>query len=365
MRPSPRRTPSSQFATVAVDGQPPRSAGTPGQPRLRRHLLAAVWTVSTLAIGAVVLTSGATGPESVAKTLLAVLLLGATTAALLSWLGRPPAEGLPGAAPVTGRGRLAGLVTVVGLVLFPAGVAGVVVLVPLAAVAAGVLVRLRREVDRRQVGWALVLGLVAAGGGVLDGVARGNGPGVLFGAFQLPLTLVTLLAGWALARRAGWVPAAIGPSVALTAGPARGVRVAGWGFLLAVPWALGNVVNGPLETDHVTKGWQPVAAALQPGVAEEAWGRVFLIAALYVLFRRVARPDTALLCAALLATLWFAFLHAPAAPLTTLFLAALHVLPMTWLFLRRGLEAAIGFHVCLDLVRYAAAYAAFIALWSS
>jgi membrane protease YdiL (CAAX protease family) len=49
--------------------------------------------------------------------------------------------------------------------------------------------------------------------------------------------------------------------------------------------------------------------------------------------------------------------RAPAAePPTAVILAAVLALPMTYLWLRRGLEAAIGFHFAVDLARYAAAY---------
>ena len=343
--------------------EPPRPPDRSEHPRRRGALLATAWVTSTVVIGAVILGSRTLGPESATKLLLAVLLNGATTAALLYWLRRPPTEELPGAAEITRRGRLTGLIAAAALLLFAAGLLGLPVLILLAAAAAAVLVVVHREIRRREVGYALILGVIAAGAGVLDGVARGDRNGVLFGVLQLPLVLVCLLAGWALARRAGWMPPRIGPSIALTAGWRPALRLAAVAFVFALPWALGNIINGPLEEDHVTRAWDPVAAAVQPGVAEEAWGRVFLIAALYMLFRRTARANTALLAAAILGTVWFAFVHMPANPVGTVLFAAVYALPMTWLFLRRGLEAAIGFHICTDLVRYGAAFIAFQGLW--
>jgi hypothetical protein len=67
--------------------------------------------------------------------------------------------------------------------------------------------------------------------------------------------------------------------------------------------------------------------------------------------------------AALVGTYWFAFLHAPLNPVVVLLLGTIQVLPMTYLWLRRGLEAAIGFHVCVDVVRFLAGYAAFAGIW--
>ena len=104
-------------------------------------------------------------------------------------------------------------------------------------------------------------------------------------------------------------------------------------------------------------------AALHPGVAEEAWARVFIIPLLYWMFRSFARARTAIVAAALVGTYWFAFLHAPLNPVVVLLLGTIQVLPMTYLWLRRSLEAAIGFHVCVDVVRFLAAYAAFAGIW--
>jgi hypothetical protein len=61
----------------------------------------------------------------------------AATVALLAWLGPVPAE-VPAAAPVTRRWRLTLTITIAVVVLFSAGAAGLIVLVPL-GVAAGVV----------------------------------------------------------------------------------------------------------------------------------------------------------------------------------------------------------------------------------
>jgi hypothetical protein len=77
------------------------------------------------------------------------------------------------------------------------------------------------------------------------------------------------------------------------------LRELGFGFVIAAPWAFGNIAAGPFEEDEIRAGWQ-VLAALRPGVAEQAWARVFVIALLYWAFRRYARARTAVLTAALL-----------------------------------------------------------------
>jgi hypothetical protein len=206
--------------------------------------------------------------------------------------------------------------------------------------------------------------VLAAVAGVVHGAGVERLDLVVSGVAQLPLVAVTLLAGWALARRVGWTTRGIGPASVLSGGPAAGLRSFLLGVLIATPWALGNIVGGPVAGDDVRAAWHPFAAALQPAVAEEAWARVFLVVLLYSLFRRHLPAGAALHGAAIVAMLWFAYLHAPADSLTVAFLAALYALPMTWLWLRRGLEAAIGFHFAVDLARYTAAYLALHGTWS-
>lgn len=106
-------------------------------------------------------------------------------------------------------------------------------------------------------------------------------------------------------------------------------------------------------------------AALRPGVAEEIWIRAFPILLLYLVFRRYALACTAMVAAALLGTYWFAFLHMPFNPIGIILLGTIQLLPMTFVWLRRGLEAAIGFHVCVDVIRFLVAFLAFQHVWSS
>jgi hypothetical protein len=133
-------------------------------------------------------------------------------------------------------------------------------------------------------------------------------------------------------------------------------------MVVAVPWAFSNVAAGPFSEDRFLAGWQ-VLAALRPGIAEEAWARVFLLALLYWVIRRFAPVRAAVVISAVLGTYWFAFLHTGLNPLGLVLLGTVQVLPITFLWLRRGLEAAIGFHVCVDLVRFAVAYLAIQGFW--
>ncbi len=151
---------------------------------------------------------------------------------------------------------------------------------------------------------------------------------------QLPLTAAGLLAGWGLLRHTELAKTVA--SSALLPGGAAGDT-----------W-----VRAP---------WQVLAAA-QPAIAEEAWARVFLIALLYVLLRRAASSRAALVGAIIIAGYWFAWLHAYeltiSALITTVAAGTLFSLPLTFLWLRRGLEAAIAFHFVIDGARFAFAYLA-------
>ncbi|HYM96616.1 MAG TPA: hypothetical protein VET26_04915 [Candidatus Sulfotelmatobacter sp.] len=41
--------------------------------------------------------------------------------------------------------------------------------------------------------------------------------------------------------------------------------------VIALPWAFGNIAGGLFAGDAYRTVWQPLSA-LQPGIAEEAWG---------------------------------------------------------------------------------------------
>lgn len=333
-------------------------------PETRRHVgfLLLAWTASTAVIATMVLSARRLESASMVNGAISIALLVVTTIALWVWLYPDHAHHLAGRS-TTRRTSFGLTLAVVAVVLGLLGFAGTAALGVLALVALGVLLIVRGPLSRREAAVAVLFGLIAAAAGVADGWARANAAGLAFGALQLPLVVLTLLAGWRLARRTGLSAAGAGPSLAVSGGAVAAVRGFGFGLALALPWALGNVVMGTPESDDMRTVWQPLAAALQPGVAEEAWARAFLIPALFLVFALTARPRTALVTAVIISTYWFAFLHAPTDPLFTLGVGTLYGLPMALLWLRRGLETAIGFHVGLDLIRYVGSYLAAEGLW--
>jgi hypothetical protein len=127
------------------------------------------------------------------------------------------------------------------------------------------------------------------------------------------------------------------------------VRAFRFGFILAAPWALGNVANGPFPEDHMTHGCRCGCTASGRG-GGSLGASVCLCAALLVV-RRYARANAAVPAAVILGALWFAFLHAPVNPLAMVLLASIQVLPITFLWLRRGLRWRLV-SISLDLVRF-------------
>jgi hypothetical protein len=294
---------------------------------------------------------------------IALLILLVANIALFMWLGGVPVQSL-GAASSTKRSALSIAIFASVLALFPAGVMGPAVLIPLAVVALAVLILMRHGVTRRQVAYAGFLGIVAAVGGTIAWLGSRNAGDLLFALFQLPLVVFALLAGWAIAQKMGWTALGIGLSRFISRGAAAAVRSFGFGIVLALPWAMGNIAGGLFAGDAYHRWWQPLAA-LQPGIAEEAWGRVFVIALLYLLYRRFAKARPAIIAAAVVGALWFAWLHAPLNPFATVVMAAIYVAPMALVWMRRDVETAIGFHFSADLVRFTGAYLAFHGLWFS
>lgn len=320
-----------------------------------------MWVVATLAGASVIASSQEIREPSAIKASITMVPLLALTALFVRWLGPVPLQ--PEAGATTTRKRhLALLVVAVTVPLFATGLLGLAVL-GIVAVAAGIATwAWRADVRRREVLVALGLAVLAALAGSSTWLATEDTDTLLFALSMLPLVTLSLLAGWAAARRGGWDRTGVGRTLLLTDGRIAALKAFGLGVLLGLPWALGNISNGPGTGDPMKTFWQPVATVMF-GVSEEAWARVFLVSALFLIFRRVAQAPTALLTAALIATYWFAFIHMPGNPVGTLLLGTVFVLPMTYLYLRRGLEAAIGFHICANLVKFVAAYLATAGIW--
>ena len=235
--------------------------------------------------------------------------------------------------------------------------------VPVAAVA--VLVWLRPRFTLREwlysIALALVSGIAGLGAGWITYM-----PLPAWAALQVALVLPGLLAGWAILRRTGLWAAGVGGSLFLTGGVSPALRGFVQGMILGLPWVLFGILLGGSNADAWVKVWWQPLAAIQPGIAEEAWGRVLLVPLLFLAFRPAGGERQALHAAVIVMAYWFAQLHTAGdvgSLFSTVLIGTLYSLPVSYLWLYRGLETAIGFHFMLDLIRFSAAYFMNRGLW--
>ena len=207
----------------------------------------------------------------------------------------------------------------------------------------------------------MVAGLAGLGAGWITFV-----PLRTWAVLQVALVAMALPAGWSILRYTGLWQRGMGQSAFLTNGMTSALKGFGQGILLAVPWALSGIVMGGSNKDRwVHSWWQPIAA-IEPGIMEEACWRVLLVSLLFVILRRVARARTALTTAVVVMAYWFAYLHTRGgfdSMFSTLLIGTLYSLPISYLWLRRDLETAMGFHFWMDFVRFGAAYFMNKGLW--
>lgn len=220
-----------------------------------------------------------------------------------------------------------------------------------------ILILQKQKIDMREWLYASFLALIA-------GLAGLGAEWITFitpfhwGVLQVPLTLFGFLAGWSILRRNGLLQQGVGTSRFLTEGGFPAVRSFLLGILLGTPWALANVVMGSAESSRaawVHFWWQPLIA-LNPGIAEEAWGRLLLVPLAFLLFRRVSPTRTAFSTSLIVMAYLFAFLHTSGDGMSmlvsTIIIGSLFVLPVSVICLYVDLEAAIGFHFWMDFLKY-------------
>lgn len=328
-------------------------------PRWKLYASIGLWLGVSL-VFVWLLSRGANSFASSATIMCLVLLLGCTIV-LMRWIPNP-VEDSPSERP-TRRWRLALLILLAAVILFPLRtLVGPPLLFGLPVVALVVLIMLRRQLTTRDVYYALFLALIAGVAGLGNGsISEMSLP--VWALLQVLLVLTGFLAGWAILRHTNLAEQGVGKSLVLSEGAGRGALGGLLGMLIAVPWAIANLIMGGSADSAVDtwvrSWWQPLVA-IQPGIAEEAWGRLLLVPLLFLLFRLAAQPRTALTAALVLAAYWFAYLHTPggieAIP-SMLIVGTLYGLPVSYLCLYRDLETAIGWHFMVDFIRFSYAFA--------
>ncbi len=331
----------------------------------RRYIFFALWLVTSAASVWLVL-QGQHAFDSPMSTPVILMLLFYTTAAFLWWLPRPALDD-PSDPTQTRRGQFVlAMVAAAGLLFALPLLIDKPLVFALPVIGAIVLVFLRSQITRREVlyviGLALVAGLAGLGAGWIIFL-----PPIVWAMLQVALVVTGFLAGWSILRRAGLLQVGIGRSRYLTEGTASALQGFVQGVVLAIPWAVGAVALGNSSKENwVQQWWQPVIA-IQPGIAEESWGRMLLVPLLFLLLRRYARTGAAFTAALVIVAYWFAYLHTSGGldVFSTLIIGTLYVLPISYLCFCRDVETAIGFHFWIDFVKFAAAYLLNAGLWFS
>ena len=217
---------------------------------------------------------------------------------------------------------------------------------------------LRRPLSKREELYALVLALIAGATGLGAGWITWTTPAV-WGILQFFLVLTSFLTGWCILRYTDLYPQGVGKTRFLSDGTVSAFKAFMGGFFLSIPWAFLNVFAGGSNRETWVKAWWQPIFALQPGIAEEAWGRILLVPLLFLLFRRVSQPHAAFTAALYVMAYWFAYLHTSGGLdgiVSTVIIGTLYTLPVSYLCLYRDLETAIGWHFGVDFIKFVFAF---------
>lgn len=328
----------------------------------RRNTFFILWVLSTVVLVWQLLQGHHTFDSQ--ATLPALLALLACTVALLRWLPSPVQDELTEATSTRRAWFVLIVVMAVGVLFLIRTLIGPPLLFAWPVLAAAVLIYLRPKMVKQEVVYALGLALVAGIAGFGSGWVAF--PPAIWAVLQVCLVFTGFLAGWSILRHTGLLQSGVGRSRYLAEGTIPALKGFLQGMLIAMPWALGLVMIGGAESETWVQSWWQPFVAISPGIAEEAWGRVFPVPLLFLLLRRVGRPRLAHITALVVIGYWFAYLHTPGgagALVSTVMIGTLYVLPISYICLHRDLETAIGFHFWLDFVKYVAAFLLAKGIW--
>lgn len=271
-----------------------------------------------------------------------------TTVAFLRWLPKPAFDDLSQESQTRPGLFLCTLIGVGGILFLAYWLWGLTVLFALPLIGLIVLVVLRRQMDKREIIYALGLGAIAGIAALAAGI-NFISPAV-WAILQLCLVLVGLPAGWSILRQYGLLQTGVGRSRLISDGLVSALISFGQGIVLCFPWMLSAVVLGSSTSGTWVQAWWQPLTALQPAIAEEAWGRMLLIPLVYIVLRRFAKTQTVLTAAIIVVSYAFAYWHTSSNLdwFTTIMMGTLLVLPLSFLCLYRDLESAIGFHFGYD-----------------
>jgi len=324
----------------------------------QRNLFMIIWVIASLFLGWQLGQGQYSFDTPLAVPNLIVMLL--CTVALLIWIPNPIKATL--LEKSTREGPFILLILVSTVILFAVrDVVGPPLLFVLPVIASLMLILLKRPLEKREglyaLGLALIAGVTGLGAGWITYI-----PTTLWGILQIFLVLTGLLAGWGILRFTGLREQGVGTSRLLSEGAVPALKSFLTGLVIALPWAFLNVLLGAGNGETWVKEWWQPVIALQPGIAEEAWGRILLVPLLFLVFRRVSGSRVAFAAALYVAAYWFAYLHTPggvSGVISAVILGTLYALPVSYLCLYRDLETAIGWHFWVDFVKFVFAFILF------
>jgi len=128
-----------------------------------------------------------------------------------------------------------------------------------------------------------------------------------------------------------------------------------WVGILSVPLILLNLFNGTSPDEGAIEHWWQPFYAFAPALAEEIWGRLFLVTLVYAWLQPVSgdHPGRAIGYAVLLPALLHGLAHYPESSMLSAILSGLFVgVPLGMLFVKRDLESAIGYHFFPVFIRW-------------
>jgi hypothetical protein len=142
----------------------------------------------------------------------------------------------------------------------------------------------------------------------------------------------------------------------------KAIQSFGWGCTLAIPPALLNIASLTSaylsEFDREFNRWWEAFYALQPGILEETWARLFLLTLFYALLRPTSsqKPQRALTAALIISVFIHGLAHYPASmsdPISVIFAALMYGIPLGLIYIKRDFESAVAYHFFVDFVRFA------------
>jgi hypothetical protein len=313
----------------------------------RRNTFLVLWLATALCAGWFVIQ----GQRSFAAPWVITIILTLTiytTIGFLWWLPKPNLSDLSGAIRNRQSLFVIAVVGVGGILSLSYWFFGLSLLFGLPVIGLIVLVVFRRQVEKRELFYALGLGGIAGIAALAAGINFVSP--TVWAILQLCLVLASLPAGWSILRQYGLLQVGVGRSRFISNGFGSALTGFAQGVGLCIPWTLSAVILGASKSEAWVQAWWQPLTALQPAIAEEAWGRILLVPLVFIILRRFAKTQMALTAAIIVVGYAFAYWHTVGNLdwFTTIMMGTLLVVPLSFLCLYGNLETAMGFHFGYD-----------------